>query len=225
MNQRRYEFIQVQYRNGRDGRVDDITLEELIESKRISQFYRPAEGRWISVFVGPVRKPDEPNEARLYRRKSDWEGTSEEENEEEAKEQRRGGLLGSLFKRNKEPPPAQTLSAEEWFKQGFVTLHTTDDSAAAARAFAHCIRLNPTHERAYVNRGLAYERLGNIQQAIEDFTRAITLDAGNAKLYYLRGLAQRRLGMDVEAMTDLKKAANMRYRPAYDFLKSMGMAM
>jgi tetratricopeptide (TPR) repeat protein len=219
------QFVQVRYRNGREGLVDDITLEELIESKRISEFYRASEDRWVSVYTGPVRKPDEPNKARLYRRKSDWEGTGEEETEEEAREEKRSGLFGNFFKRRREPPPAKTLSAEEWFKQGFVTLHTTDDSEAAVRAFAHCIRLDPTHERAYVNRGLAYERLGNVQQAIEDFTRAITIDAGDAKLYYLRGLALRRLGVDAEALADLRKAADLRYRPAYDFLKSMGISI
>ena len=120
-------------------------------------------------------------------------------------------------------PGVKTVSAEEWFKQGFVTLHTTDDCEAAVRAFAQCIRIDPTYERAYVNRGLAYERLGNVQQSIEDFTRAITVDAGDPKLYYLRGIAFRRLGMDEEAFADLKKSADMHYRPAHDLLKSLGI--
>jgi len=221
MDSRIKQLVQVRYRNGREGLVDDITLEELIESKRISHFYRASEGRWIGVFVGPVRKLGEPNKARLYRRKSDWEETNGEENEHEGEAEKRRGLFGNFFKRRKEPSPAKSVSADEWFKQGFVTMHTTDDCEAAVRAFAQCIRIDPTYERAYVNRGLAYERLGNVQQAIEDFTRAITVDAGDPKLYYLRGLAFRRLGMDEEAFADLRKSADMHYRPAHDLLKSL----
>jgi tetratricopeptide (TPR) repeat protein len=191
----------------------------------MNHFYRVSEGRWVNVLVEPVRKPDKPNQARLYRRKPDSEETGAEENEEETAQEKPGGLFGNFFKRHKEPPPARTLSAEESFKQGFITLHTSDDCEGAVRAFAQRIRLDPANERAYVNRGLAYERPGNVQQGIEDFSSAITVDGSDAKLYYLRGLAFRRLGMDTEAITDLRKASHMRYRPAVDFLKSMGTAV
>ena len=116
-----HEFIQVRYRNGREGLVDDITLEGLIALKRMNHFYRVSEGRWVNVLVEPVRKPDKPNQARLYRRKPDSEETGAEENEEETAQEKPGGLFGNFFKRHKEPPPARTLSAEESFKQGFIT--------------------------------------------------------------------------------------------------------
>ena len=116
------------------------------------------------------------------------------------------------------------LSAKEWFDQGFLALHTTDDCEGAARAFAMSIQSNPTSERAYVNRALAYERLGNVQQAIEDYSRALVVGAHDGKVYYLRGLAFKQLGMGEEAIADFKKAADMRFRPAYDFLKSMGIS-
>ena len=94
----------------------------------------------------------------------------------------------------------------------------------AAWAFACSIQLNLTYERAYVERALAYERLGNLQQAIEDYSRALLLNPADAKVYYLRGLALKRLGMGEEAITDLKKAADLRFRPACDFLKSIGIS-
>lgn len=99
-----------------------------------------------------------------------------------------------------------------------------DDCERAARALAHSIRLDPTYERAYVHRAAAYERLGNAQQAIEDYSRALLLDPLDDEVYYLRGLSFRRLSMDAEAITDLKKAADLHYRPAYDFLKSIGLS-
>jgi hypothetical protein len=211
-------FVHVRYQNTRAGQVDDITLEELIGSKRITHFFRPSEDRWVDISIEPVRDRARTNTTRLWRRASDWELKKEEE-------EKRRGFLRRLLTAPDEPAVAKKqLSAREWFEQGFVALHTTDDCKGAARAFAMSIQLNPTYERAYVNRALAYERLGNIQQAIEDFSRAIRVDAYDAKVYYLRGLAFKQLGMGEEAITDFKKAAGMRFRPASDFLKSIGIS-
>jgi tetratricopeptide (TPR) repeat protein len=213
-----YNLIQVRYLNNVEGFVDDVTLDELIESKRVSHFYRPAEDRWVDVSVEPVRRREEANKIGRFRRASDWEAGEEEEQEKKEKPR---GILSKIFDRRKEHiKPKKQVSAQEWFEQGFVKLHTTDDCEGAVRAFARSIQLNPTYERAYVNRGLAYERLGNVQQAIEDYRRAIFVNPDDAKVYYLRGLAFKRLGMTAEAVADIKKAAGLRYRPAYDFLKS-----
>jgi Flp pilus assembly protein TadD len=62
-----------------------------------------------------------------------------------------------------------------------------------------------------------------VQQAVEDYSRALLLNPSDEKVYYLRGLCFRRLGMDREAMADLKAASDLRYRPAHDFLKSIGV--
>jgi tetratricopeptide (TPR) repeat protein len=71
-----------------------------------------------------------------------------------------------------------------------------------------------------LNRGITYEAVGNLQQAIYDYSKVIELAPGDAKVYYLRGLAHERLGMYQEAIEDLKKAASMGYRQAIDFFKS-----
>jgi len=211
-----YNLIQVRYQNNVQGLVDDITLEELIQSKRISHFHRPSENRWVDTSTDPVRKTGEVNLAGRFRRASDWE---EEQDEEE--EQKPRGLFSGLFKRRKEViTPKKPLGAHEWFEKGFLMLRTTDDCEGAIRAFALSIRLNPTYDRAYVNRGIAYEKLGNVQQAIEDYSRAIFVNPDDAKVYYLRGLALKRLGRDEEAVADIKKAAGLRHRPACDLLKS-----
>lgn len=214
----RYQLIRVRYRNDREGHVDSITLNELIESKRISHFYRPSENRWVDILVDPLRRRGETKVTGRLQRASDWE----EENEE--KEEKPRGLFARFFRPKRKPPTAKELSALEWFDQGFVLLQTTDDYAGAVRAFALSIHLNPTYQRAYVNRALAYERLGNVQQAIEDYSRAVFVNPGDAKVYYLRGLAFRRLGMDAEAVADLRKASDLGYRPAYNLLKSIGIS-
>jgi Flp pilus assembly protein TadD len=106
-----------------------------------------------------------------------------------------------------------------------VLLHSHGDCEGAVRAFAQCIQLDPTYERACLDRGLAYEGLGNLQQAIEDYTKAIDLASDDAKLFYVRGLALRRLGMDAEAIKDFTRAADLGHWPAHDELKSIGCSL
>jgi tetratricopeptide (TPR) repeat protein len=208
-------FIQVRYQNTRAGQVDDITLDELIESKRISHFFRPAEDKWVDISVDPVRVKGQTNTTGHARRASDGE-------EQDREGEKPGGFFRSLFKSPTRPAvEKRRLTAPEWFEQGYLALHTTNNCEEAARAFAHAIRLDPIYERAYVNRALAYERLGNMQQAIEDYSRAVLVKPDDTEVYYLRGLAFKQLGMDAEATTDLMKAADLGFRPAYDFLKSI----
>ena len=87
-----YNLIQVRYRNNVKGLVDDITLEELIQSKRISHFYRPTEDRWVDTSIDPVRTAGEVNLAGRYRRASDWEEQEDEEEEVAGEGQERGFL-------------------------------------------------------------------------------------------------------------------------------------
>ncbi len=207
-------LISVRYRNNREGLVDDVTLNDLIRTGRIRQFYRLSEGRWVDIERDPVRK-SEAGQPGLGRRAAD----KTHQALPPASPKR---LLDRLRK-----PPVQTpvppgpLTAREWFDQGFLLLHTTDDIPGAIRAFAMAIRLDPDYGRAYLNRGMAYERIGNLQQAVEDFDRAIDLEPGEGKIYYIRGEAHRRLGMAKEALQDLRTAANLGYRSARETLRSM----
>jgi len=49
------KWIRVRYRSNREDLVDDVTLNELIVSKKIKQFYRPSEKRWVNIETDPVR--------------------------------------------------------------------------------------------------------------------------------------------------------------------------
>ena len=211
------QLMQVLYRNDRGGSVDDITLDELIRSQKISHFYRPAEDKWVDIFVDPVRGRGQSHGAEgLKRRDSD----REEGSEQKAREENSRGLFRGVFKRLKKHPPRKTLSADEWFERGFMTLRVANDYAGAARAFALSVRLNPRYQKAYIHRGLAYEALGNLQQAIEDYSMAIVLGPKDGRAYYLHGLLSERLGMTMEATADLRRAADLHYGPARDLLAS-----
>jgi tetratricopeptide (TPR) repeat protein len=133
------------------------------------------------------------------------------------KKEKPPGLISKLLRRKE----VKALpSAEEWFEQGFVLLHTTDRYREALRAFASAIALNPGDARAYLNRGMAFERLDNIEQAIADYTRALELSPRDAKIHYIRGIASWRQGRTEEALKDIRVAAELGYLSARYFLKA-----
>ncbi len=209
-------LISVRYRNNREGLVDDVTLNELILAGRISQFYRLSEGRWVDIGKDPVRK-SESGPPGFGRR-----ATDRKQPEPAAASPKR--FLGRLRRSPPTPPePAGPKTAHDWFEQGFLLMFTTDDIPGAIRAFAMAIRLDPDYARAYLNRGMAYERIDNLQQAIEDFSKAIELEPGEGKNYYVRSMTHRRIGMAREAMQDLKQAAGLGYQSARLTLKSIGV--
>ncbi|HPC74137.1 MAG TPA: tetratricopeptide repeat protein [Syntrophales bacterium] len=195
--------IKVRYRNNREGFVDDVTLNELIISKKIKQFYRPSEKRWVNIETDPVRR-----EKRFFN----------------GSERRRKGVLGGACREmmsryfGRRSPDRRT--AQEWFEKGFDLLFTCGQYEAATRAFAQAIRMDPCNARAFLDRGMAYEKMGNVEQALADYDQAIRLSPEDAKAYYIRGLTHQRLGKYEEAAQDLALAADLGYRQAHDTLKS-----
>jgi tetratricopeptide (TPR) repeat protein len=94
------------------------------------------------------------------------------------------------------------------FQQGLVALHERHESTAIA-AFTQAVQLNPRDALAYVNRGLAYSRAGELMQARLDFSRALEVDARQGVAYYARGLVDLLLGRQAEAKRDLHQAADI----------------
>ena len=200
------KLIQVRYRNNRDGLIDDVTLSELIRDRKIKQFYRPSESRWVDVEKDPVRV-----------RTNGFSGLERRGALKALRKEKSPGIISKLLRRKE---PAKEPSAEEWFEQGFVLLHTTDQYREALRAFASAIALNPGDARAYLNRGMAFERLDNIEQAIADYNRALELSPRDAKIHYIRGITCWRKGQAEEALKDIRLAAELGYLSARNFLKA-----
>ena len=201
-----YKLIQVRYWNNREGLIDDLTLNELILERKIRQFFRPSESRWVDVGKDPVRVQS-----------NGFMGPERREALRPTKKEKPPGLISKLLRRKE----VKALpSAEEWFEQGFVLLHTTDQYREALRAFASAIALNPGDARAYLNRGMAFERLDNIEQAIADYTRALELSPRDAKIHFIRGITSWRQGRTEEALKDIRVAAELGYLSARNFLKA-----
>ena len=199
-------LVQVRYRNNREGLVDDVTLNELILSGKIKQFYRPSESRWVNVDHDSVRV-----------RSNGYKGPERREANKTAKKEEPVGLISRLLRRKK--VKERPLSSKEWFEQGFYIMHTSSNYQEAIRAFASSIQLDPTNARTYLNRGMSYERINNMQQAIADYSKAIELVPKDAKAYYIRGALFWRLGKDMQALSDIGISAELGYRLAKDFLR------
>lgn len=52
----------------------------------------------------------------------------------------------------------------------------------------------PNHFKALFNRGFAYDKLGEFDLAINDYSKAIQIDPNNAYTYYNKGISLDRKG-------------------------------
>ncbi len=62
---------------------------------------------------------------------------------------------------------------------------------------------------AYVNRGAAFHKEGQLYKAIEDFNRALFLDSFSVDAYYERGTIYLEMGQFEKAVADLNKAISL----------------
>ena len=71
---------------------------------------------------------------------------------------------------------------------------------------------------AYNNRGIAYARKGQYDQAISDYTKALEINPRYAKAHYSRGIAYARKGQHDQAISDYTKALEIspRFAKAYN---------
>lgn len=111
------------------------------------------------------------------------------------------------------------MSAEEWFKRGYV-YEQMGNSRAAVKAYTQAIRMNPEHADAYSNRGISYTELEDFRSAIRDFSKAIQLNPGEAKYYFNRGIVYGKCEEYRLAMVDFDRAIaiNREYAAAYFWL-------
>ena len=191
-----HNFIQVRYRYNREGLASDVTINELILSNQIKQFYRPSEHRWVDVDYDSIRV-----------KSITYHGLERREAKKAAKKEEPVGLI------------SKPMNAQEWFEKGFSIMYMTSNHQEAIQAFSSSIELDPANARAYLNRGMTYERINNSKQAIADYSRAIELASKDAKAYYVRGVLYWRLGKYREAARDIELSADLGYKPAGDFLK------
>ena len=87
----------------------------------------------------------------------------------------------------------------------------SDDNKGALADYDKAIRLNPNDAEAYLNRGMAYNKIGQYFAAIIDYDTAIRLKPDYAMAYYKRGVAKAGLGQHFAAIADFDTA--IRFKP------------
>ncbi len=110
------------------------------------------------------------------------------------------------------PGDAALLNSRCWVKGlGNVMLDT------ALKDCTRSIELSDSPAAALDSRGLAYLRMGKVEEALADLDAAIDLMPGSAGTLYLRGLARRRAGRQAEGAADVAAATLMDPQVAVEF--------
>ncbi len=100
---------------------------------------------------------------------------------------------------NRKKPDVMVEHAVELAKRGQID--------AAMKIFNEQIQIDPRNKAALINRGSTYGRLGEYEQALQDFIAVRELDADNARVHYLLGVTYRDLDRKEEACASFKKAS------------------
>lgn len=107
------------------------------------------------------------------------------------------------------PVVAQNMTASEAHEFGLYLMEhgKVKDSI---EYFNKAIQKAPDMSSAYMNRGCAYDDIGDGQKALTDFNRAIELDPGCAPCYANRALTLMRITKYEQALPDIEKSLLLR---------------
>lgn len=125
------------------------------------------------------------------------------------------------------------LTAIEALKRG-VAAHKEGKPQVAERFYRAILKSEPQlpatdHNKivlaeAYTNLGVALQQMGNLESAIENYTRAITIRPDYIQVYYTLGLALRNIG-DQKASIDCYRQAVKQKPNDIDALNNLGAAL
>jgi len=108
--------------------------------------------------------------------------------------------LGILFN------PEQSLGIEKWRR----CLWLQNNSVESSKEDTGTKKTKPVSiskdAKEFFNKGLAWDKQGKYDEAIEDFNKAIRLDPNFASAYFYKGLAQYNKGELKTALTDFQRA-------------------
>ncbi len=79
----------------------------------------------------------------------------------------------------------------------------------AVSYFDQAVRMDPSFAPAYHDRGIAFQKLGEIRKAIRDFDETIRLHPDNASAYYNRGVCYTLTRVYKRAIDDYKTAIEL----------------
>ena len=109
------------------------------------------------------------------------------------------------------------LAAQDWKELGFKALKNNDHQNAILY-YSEAIKLDPGDDNSFTNRALAYSRLKDYDNAINDFTYALNMKPSDPVIAYnSRGLTYYKLKQYEKAVEDYTNALkfNPEHRIAY----------
>jgi len=129
------------------------------------------------------------------------------------------GLIGCASNINKEPStPDEILIAYQEAK-------SKNDDVKQLKYINELIKLYPTENSHFLERGIIYLNGKNNFAAINDFSKSIELNPKYYKSYYFRGMAKFNVGQIEDALSDFNKTIEMNedYYDAYWFLSVLSL--
>lgn len=118
------------------------------------------------------------------------------------------------------PVEKEQLSAQEWFERGGV-FYENQNYEEGLRCYTETIKLDPKYAFAYFIRGYIWEKVGELDKAIDDYDGAIQYgkdQLDSATFYSFRGDAFRKKNDLNDAIADLNKAIQI--DPSYNYAYS-----
>ena len=102
-------------------------------------------------------------------------------------------------------------SSKKLLKAGLEFVET-GNYADALGQFTKAIELDPKYTEAYLERGKAYEELGENEKALEDYKRILTFEKENKQVYYYLGRVANKLKLYDDALGYLNTASHLNER-------------
>jgi tetratricopeptide (TPR) repeat protein len=124
-------------------------------------------------------------------------------------------LVGSLIAACDSPSP-EAVSQPQPTLEAMQKLRT-GDLKGAVKDYSTALAQNPKDAESYVNRGIAYNELGQNQQAIADYNKALELKPDLVLAYYNRANAHQQLKQSKDVIADYDKIITLDPEYAYAY--------
>ncbi len=129
-------------------------------------------------------------------------GTGDDDYQKKLEEWKRQKELIEKQNQEKLASMGSQKQAKAKFKQGS-DYYKSGNYVQAIKEFQEAVKLDPTYQKAYINLGLAYRRLGDNQQALTNYDFAINMKDGDKEAISLAISYKANLYIDTK---DFKKA-------------------